>query len=128
MIKTMIAVALAAACAIGGANAQSFPTRPVTILVPLAAGGSTDTIGRIFLRLVFMVVLPLVISALALGVLELGDLRRLIRQYGRTEDNVFPTGKFHKAGGASYGTDVNLPVTDNEKQNGNFTGCLDRKA
>src|SRR5262245_33010247 len=47
MIKTMIAVALAAACAIGGANAQSFPTRPVTILVPLAAGGSTDTIGRI---------------------------------------------------------------------------------
>jgi tripartite-type tricarboxylate transporter receptor subunit TctC len=47
MIKTMIAIALAAACAIGGANAQSFPTRPVTILVPLAAGGSTDTIARI---------------------------------------------------------------------------------
>jgi tripartite-type tricarboxylate transporter receptor subunit TctC len=47
MIKTMIAVALAAACAIGGASAQSFPTRPVTILVPLAAGGSTDTIARI---------------------------------------------------------------------------------
>ena len=47
MIKTMIAVALAAACAIGGANAQSYPTRPVTILVPLAAGGSTDTIARI---------------------------------------------------------------------------------
>ena len=38
MLKTMIAVARAAACAIGGANAQSFPTRPVTILVPLAAG------------------------------------------------------------------------------------------
>ena len=47
MIKTMIAIALAAACAIGGANAQSFPSRPVTILVPLAAGGSTDTIARI---------------------------------------------------------------------------------
>jgi tripartite-type tricarboxylate transporter receptor subunit TctC len=47
MIKTMIAIALAAACAIGDANAQSFPTRPVTILVPLAAGGSTDTIARI---------------------------------------------------------------------------------
>jgi tripartite-type tricarboxylate transporter receptor subunit TctC len=47
MLKTMIAVALAAACAIGGANAQSFPTRPVTILVPLAPGGSTDTIARI---------------------------------------------------------------------------------
>ena len=47
MIKTMIAIALAAGCAIGGANAQGFPSRPVTILVPLAAGGSTDTIGRI---------------------------------------------------------------------------------
>ena len=28
-------------------HAQSFPNRPVTILVPLAPGGSTDTIGRI---------------------------------------------------------------------------------
>jgi tripartite-type tricarboxylate transporter receptor subunit TctC len=47
MIKTMIAIALAAVCAIGGASAQGFPSRPVTILVPLAAGGSTDTIARI---------------------------------------------------------------------------------
>ena len=47
MIKTMIAIALAAGCAIGSAKAQSFPSRPITILVPLAAGGSTDTIGRI---------------------------------------------------------------------------------
>jgi hypothetical protein len=60
--------------------------------------------------------------------MRLGDLRRLIRQYNRTQDNVFPTGKFHKAGGSSYGTDVNLPVTDNERQNPNFTGCLDRNA
>ena len=60
--------------------------------------------------------------------MRLGDMRRLIRQYNRTEDTVFPVGKFHKAGGASYGTDVNLPVTDNEKQNPNFTGCIDRKA
>ena len=47
MIKTMIAIALAAACAIGGANAQDFPSRSVTIVVPLATGGSTDTIARI---------------------------------------------------------------------------------
>jgi hypothetical protein len=59
---------------------------------------------------------------------RLGDLRRLIRQYGRTQDTVFPIGKFHKPGGASYGTDVNLPVTDNELQNPNFSGCLDRNA
>lgn len=38
-----------------------------------------DPVGRVFLRLVLMVVLPLVISALALAVVELGDLRRLGR-------------------------------------------------
>jgi DAACS family dicarboxylate/amino acid:cation (Na+ or H+) symporter len=36
-----------------------------------------DPIGRVFLRLVLMVVVPLVVSALALAVIELGDLRHL---------------------------------------------------
>ncbi len=36
-------------------------------------------IGQLFLRLLFIAVLPLVISSLALGVLELGDVRRLGR-------------------------------------------------
>jgi DAACS family dicarboxylate/amino acid:cation (Na+ or H+) symporter len=35
--------------------------------------------GRIFLRLIFMVVIPLVVAALTLGVAELGDVRRLGR-------------------------------------------------
>jgi DAACS family dicarboxylate/amino acid:cation (Na+ or H+) symporter len=35
--------------------------------------------GQIFLRLIFMAVLPLIFSALALGVAELGDIRRLGR-------------------------------------------------
>jgi len=39
----------------------------------------TDPVGRIFLRLLFMLVLPLIISALALGVAELRDLRQLGR-------------------------------------------------
>ncbi|HSP96552.1 MAG TPA: dicarboxylate/amino acid:cation symporter [Candidatus Dormibacteraeota bacterium] len=39
----------------------------------------TDPVGRIFLRLLFMLVLPLIISALALGVAELRDLRELGR-------------------------------------------------
>jgi len=57
---------------------------------------------------------------------RLPDERRQVRQYGRPQDQVFPTGPFFK--GASYGTDVNFPVTDNEKTNPQFKGCIDRKA
>jgi hypothetical protein len=57
---------------------------------------------------------------------RLNDLRRLIRQYSRTQDQVFPIGSFFKGG--SYGTDVNLPVPQAEFNNQNFKGCLDRNA
>ncbi len=40
--------------------------------------------GRIFMQLIFMVVIPLIFSALVLGVAELGDLRRLGRVGART--------------------------------------------
>lgn len=43
------------------------------------AGRVIEPIGRVFLRLVLMVVLPLVFSALVLGVLGLGDVSRLGR-------------------------------------------------
>jgi DAACS family dicarboxylate/amino acid:cation (Na+ or H+) symporter len=39
----------------------------------------TQPAGQIFLRLLFMLVVPLIVSALALGVTGLGDLRRLGR-------------------------------------------------
>jgi hypothetical protein len=55
---------------------------------------------------------------------RLGDLRRLMRQYGRAEDAVFPTGLHFK--GDNYGDDVNVPVPFNERNNPNFTGCFDR--
>ncbi|HXT14890.1 MAG TPA: hypothetical protein VN706_04630 [Gemmatimonadaceae bacterium] len=54
------------------------------------------------------------------------NLRREIRLYGKTQDQVFPTGQFHKPG--NFGTDVNFPVPDGEKANPNFKGCIDRKA
>jgi hypothetical protein len=57
---------------------------------------------------------------------RMGDLRRLIRQYGRTQDQVFPVGAWFKGG--TYGTDVNLPTPDTELTNPNFKGCLDRSA
>ena len=48
MRKSLIAVALAAACAVAtDAAAQSYPSRPVTIIVPFAAGGPSDVLARV---------------------------------------------------------------------------------
>jgi hypothetical protein len=58
---------------------------------------------------------------------RLGDMRRLIRQYGREANSVFPTGTYFKAG-LTYGDDVNLPLPRRETNNPNVTGCLDRNA
>ena len=55
---------------------------------------------------------------------RLGDLRRLIRQYGRSAETVFPTGPYKNNG--SYGTDVTVGVPSGENNNPNFHGCLDR--
>ncbi len=60
---------------------------------------------------------------------RLGDLRRLIRQYGRTQAQVFPVGEF--AEGGSYGTDVNFPIPQTEQNNPEFDTpdqCIDRNA
>ena len=47
MKKVLLAAALAALVSAGQATAQDFPTRPVTMVIPFAAGGPQDTIGRI---------------------------------------------------------------------------------
>jgi hypothetical protein len=57
---------------------------------------------------------------------RLSDLRRLIRQYGRAQEEVFPVGEYLKGG--TYGTDVNFPVGDEELANPDFHGCTDRAA
>lgn len=54
---------------------------------------------------------------------RLGDLRRLIRQYGRTEAQVFPVGAYHKGG--TYGNVTSIPVPFDEENNPNFSGCTD---
>jgi starch-binding outer membrane protein, SusD/RagB family len=68
---------------------------------------------------------------------RLADMRRLVRQYGRdAEGSVFPSGTYSRLlfgtleprVDGTYGTDVNLPVPFDERNNPNFQGCLDRAA
>jgi tripartite-type tricarboxylate transporter receptor subunit TctC len=48
MKRLLLAVLLTAwALGVGGAHAQSYPSRPITIIAPFPAGGSTDTVARI---------------------------------------------------------------------------------
>ncbi len=63
---------------------------------------------------------------------RLGDLRRLVRQYGRAENTVFPAGSHFK--GPNYGGDVNFPISFEELNNPAAGGtqatstCTDRVA
>jgi len=69
-------VGLIAGAALGGAAHVAAPG--AAWLDALIRYG-TDPIGRVFLRLLFMLVIPLIVTALSLGVAGLGDLRRLSR-------------------------------------------------
>ena len=57
-----------------------------------------------------------------------GDMRRLIRQYGRSANSVFPTGAWHKGG--NYGSDVTIPMPQAELNNPTPGAgvCIDRNA
>ena len=48
MRRLIVVAALAAGASIAGAQAQTYPARPVTLVVPIAAGGAVDTAARIF--------------------------------------------------------------------------------
>jgi tripartite-type tricarboxylate transporter receptor subunit TctC len=48
--KCIFAALLAASCALSPARAEDYPTRPITMIIPLAVGGSTDVLGRIMAK------------------------------------------------------------------------------
>jgi len=57
-----------------------------------------------------------------------GDLRRLIRQYGRDQSQVYPAGPY-PGGAGVYGSDVTTPIPALERQfNPQFAGCVSRGA
>ena len=55
---------------------------------------------------------------------RLGDLRRQVRYYDDTQDQIFPTGEYPKGG--VYGTDVNFPIPADPQFNPTGMACLDR--
>jgi hypothetical protein len=56
---------------------------------------------------------------------RLSDLRRLVRQYGFNQDQVFPVGP-DVITGTTYGSDVTLPGSSDEANNPNYHGCINR--
>lgn len=65
---------------------------------------------------------------------RVGDMRRLIYQYGRNAETVFPTGPYQEGNpdkqGTNYGTAVNLPIPQEETNNPQFPGgqCINLSA
>ena len=57
---------------------------------------------------------------------RLGDMRRLMRSYGRTEAQVFPTGAYFKQNLQYDGADVNFPIPIDEENNPQFNACINR--
>jgi hypothetical protein len=112
---------LRTSCVAGGACATPAPagTGGVAGLPPLVDPGTPD--GR--LKMVF----DERGYWLYLTGHRQGDLRRLVREHGWVQDEVYPTG-FYPYGG-TYGEFTNIPIPSTEKKiNPQYQGCFDRNA
>ncbi|HEY9514262.1 MAG TPA: hypothetical protein VIQ74_01180 [Gemmatimonadaceae bacterium] len=89
---------------------------------PLSADSSTEASGAERIDILFR---ERALWLFATGQRH-GDLRRLVRQYGRDQMSVFPSGPYQGTG-ILYGSDVTF-VPLGEEPNAGFTGCTDRSA
>ena len=92
---------------IGYSSLVPGPNNPTTTLAPLTDPGTLDSRVDMLMseRAFWMFVTGH----------RLGDMRRLIRDYGRSQSNVFPDGSYFKGG--TYGADVSLPLDFDENNN-----------
>lgn len=82
---------------------------------PVADPGSTDARVNLMFR-------ERAFSLFSTGH-RLGDLRRLVRQYGRTHDQVFPVGAYHKDN-LTRGTNMSFVIPASEENNPKYTADL----
>lgn len=80
-LHTKIAIGLVTGAVIGGAANALFPGSPVVAWI---ADNVAYPVGQVFLRLLFMTVVPIVFTSIVLGVAGIGDMKTLGRLGGRT--------------------------------------------
>jgi hypothetical protein len=95
---------------------RAYGTVTTTVMPPLTDPGSADgRVDLLFRERAFW---------MYLSAHRLGDLRRLVRQYGRSAERVYPSGPYFKGG--VYGADVTLVPLQAETNNPNWAGCTDK--
>ena len=80
-LHTKIAIGLVAGAVVGGGANALFPGAP---WVAWISDNVAYPVGQIFLRMLFMTVIPIVFTSIALGVAGIGDMKTLGRLGGRT--------------------------------------------
>ncbi len=80
-LHTKILLGLAIGASLGVASNIFFANAPELIWI---VDNVANPVGQIFLRMLFMIVVPLILSSVALGVASLGDLRRVGRIGGKS--------------------------------------------
>ncbi|MBC7897875.1 MAG: hypothetical protein H7066_20815 [Cytophagaceae bacterium] len=91
---------------------------PFGMTAPADPGTATARVDLMFRERAF---------ALFASAHRLGDLRRLVRQYQRGAETVYPTGAYHKDG-LQLGTDLQFVIPQTEENNPKYTACIDRAA